>query len=45
LGARWESGSTAARVVEDVQRLLMDQEELTKFKAETIKDLLVREDR
>lgn len=28
------------RVMEDVQRFLMDQEELTKFKVETIKDLL-----
>jgi predicted nucleotidyltransferase component of viral defense system len=28
------------RVVEDVQRFLMDQEELTQFKAETIKGLL-----
>ena len=28
------------RVVEDVQRFLMNQEELTKFKAETIKGLL-----
>lgn len=31
-----------ARVVEDIQRFLMDQGELTKFKAEAIKDLLVR---
>lgn len=29
------------RVVEDVQRFLMDQDELIEFKAETIKDLLV----
>jgi hypothetical protein len=28
-------------VVGDVQRFLMNQEELIKFKAETIKDLLV----
>lgn len=30
------------RVVEDVQRFLMNQEELTEFRAETIKELLVR---
>jgi predicted nucleotidyltransferase component of viral defense system len=30
------------RVVEDVQRFLMDQEELTKFRADTIRDLLSR---
>ncbi len=33
---------TWTRVVEDVQRFLMDQDELTKFRAETIKNLLLR---